>query len=67
MGIIIYSTKQCPNCKRLKGNLNKNNIEYTELDLDNIEVAASLILRNIWVQSAPLLEINGMIFKYEGE
>jgi len=67
MGIIVYSTKQCPNCKRLKSNLDRNNIEYTELDLDDTEVMTNLTMKNIVALSAPLLEINGMVFKYEGE
>ena len=67
MCIIVYSTKQCPNCKRLKSNLDKASIEYKEKDIEDTDVAVELTMRNIAVLSAPMLEINGMIFKYEGE
>lgn len=67
MAIIVYSTKQCPKCKILKSNLDKVNIEYKELNIEDTDVATDLTMRNIAVLSAPMLEINGMIFKYEGE
>jgi len=67
MSIIVYSTKNCPKCKILKSNLDKANIEYTELNIEDTDVAVELTMKNIAVLSAPMLEINGMIFKYEGE
>ena len=66
MSIIVYSTKQCPKCKLLKSNLNKANIEYKEKDIEDTDVAVELTMRNIAVLSAPMLEVDGMIFKYEG-
>lgn len=65
--IIVYSTKECSKCKVLKSNLDKANIEYMEKDIEDTEVATELILRNIDVLSAPMLEVDGMMFKYEGK
>ena len=67
MSIIVYSTKNCPKCKILKSNLDKANIEYTELNIEDTDVAVELTMKNIAVLSAPMLEINGMIFKYMEE
>lgn len=64
--IVVYSTKQCPNCKMLKSKLSKANIEYEERDIGDTDVATDLTMRNIAVLSAPMLEVDGMIFKYEG-
>lgn len=61
--IIIYTTKNCPDCKALKAFLDANNIEYEEKNLENENVMADLVMENIASQSAPIIKIGNSFFK----
>ena len=58
--IIVYSSKKCPRCRALKRWLRRNKLSFTEKSLDNTEIMASLVMRNIFVLSAPALEIQNL-------
>jgi glutaredoxin len=62
--IILYSKPNCDTCQALKKWLQSKNIKFEERDLDNIDVATDLIMKNVVVLSAPILEISGR-FYYE--
>jgi len=62
MKLTVYTSKSCPRCKALKKWLRKNKLSFTEKNLDNTEVMASLVMRNIFVLSAPGLEVGDRVF-----
>lgn len=62
-GIIIYTTKNCPDCKVLKELLKENNIEFEEKDLENKNNMADLVMENIATQSAPIIKIGNLFFE----
>jgi len=65
--MIVYSTRNCPKCKALKRQLKKLGIEFTEKDLNNTEVMATLVMNNIHILSAPAIQIGNMVFEFRGE
>jgi len=62
--IVVYSRKDCPNCKMLKEALIEKGIMFEERDLDNTNVYAELVMRDIHILSAPAIEIKGIMFIY---
>jgi glutaredoxin len=64
--MIVYSTEHCPNCRALKRRLRQLGVEFTEKDLNDSEVMASLVMSNIHVMSAPAIQIGSMVFEYRG-
>ena len=54
--VIVYSTKKCSKCRSLKRWLRRNKIAFEEKDLDNTDVMTDLVMRNLFVLSAPALE-----------
>lgn len=55
--LTVYTSKKCPRCKALKKWLRKNKLSFVTKSLDDTEIMASLIMRNIFVLSAPAIEI----------
>lgn len=43
--VIMYSTAWCGYCHRLKGALDREDIAYTEVDIDADEAAAELVMK----------------------
>uniref|UniRef100_A0A6M3J476 Putative glutaredoxin n=1 Tax=viral metagenome TaxID=1070528 RepID=A0A6M3J476_9ZZZZ len=66
MKIIVYSTKQCPRCERLKQLLKEEKIPFEEKSLDDTDVMADLHMRNAAILQAPALEIGELLFEYKG-
>jgi glutaredoxin 3 len=62
MKVKVYSTPNCPKCRALKEHLHSMNITFTEANLEDTCVSAELIMRNIAVLSAPMLEVEDTIF-----
>jgi len=62
MKLTVYTSKKCPRCRALKKWLRKNNLSFTEKSLDDTEVMASLVMRNLTVLSAPALETENRVF-----
>ena len=62
MKITVYTSKKCPHCKALKRWLRRNNLSFTEKSLDDTDVMTELVLRNLFVLSAPALEVNNQVF-----
>ena len=60
--IIIYTTRKCAKCKRLKSWMHRNRIAFVEKDLGNTDVMTDLVMRNIMVLSAPALETENRVF-----
>lgn len=41
--LTVYTTSWCPFCKRLKSSLDRNEIEYTEIDIEADPAAAEFV------------------------
>lgn len=59
--IILYITHGCPKCKILKQWLRNNGHKFIVKDLENLDIMADLVMRNAVVQTAPALEVNGVV------
>ena len=62
MKITVYTSKKCPRCKALKKWLKHNNLSFTDKSLDDIDVMTELVMRNLFVLSAPALETENKVF-----
>lgn len=60
--ICIFSTKTCPNCKILKDILNKENIQYKDINMATPEAMTELRMNNIYAMSAPILQIGDKFY-----
>jgi hypothetical protein len=47
--------------------LKKEGIRFVEKDLENTDTITELVMRNIAVRSATVLEIAGVVFEFRGE
>ncbi len=64
--IIVYSGSGCPDCRRLKDWLRRNRILFEEKSIEDSEVMAGLVMRDVHLLGVPALEVAGRIFvKYE--
>ena len=61
-GVVVYTTSGCTRCGMLKKWLNNKNTNFEEKNLENSEVMTDLVMRNFVVQSAPAIEINGIVY-----
>ena len=62
MKITVYTSKTCPHCRALKRWLRRNNLSFTEKSLDDTDVMAELVMRNLFVLSAPALETENRVY-----
>ena len=60
--VIVYTSNGCPRCAALKGWLRNRHADCEERRLEDVEDMASLIMRNIFVLSAPALEFKGVVY-----
>ena len=54
--VILYSSKNCPKCRALKQWLRRNKVSFVTKSLGDTNVLADLVMRDIAVFSAPILE-----------
>jgi glutaredoxin len=57
----VYTSSGCPKCSMLKKWLKDRGFAFEEKTLD-MEVTADLIMKNVVVLSAPVLEIEGTFY-----
>ena len=60
--VILYSSKNCPRCKALKQWLRRNKVSFVTKSLDDTDVLTELVMRDIAVFSAPILETKDRFF-----
>mgnify|MGYP000710487678 CR=1 FL=1 len=60
--LILYTTSNCPRCMVIKRWFKEKNISYEERNLENPEVMAELIMRDIFAFSTPILEVDGEFY-----
>ncbi len=62
MKVKIYTTSKCTKCKMLKKFLASKGIQFEELNLEDSDVAAELIMKDVFDLTAPILEIGEKIY-----
>jgi len=60
--VIVYTSPSCPRCAALKAWLKAGGFRFEEKNLEDSEVMADLILRDVYVLSAPALEVGGKVY-----
>ncbi|KPV61442.1 MAG: Glutaredoxin [Candidatus Bathyarchaeota archaeon BA1] len=60
--IIVYTSSRCPRCALLKRWLRNKHTDFEERNLEDVEVMANLVMKNIFVLSAPALEVEGAVY-----
>jgi len=60
--IIVYTSNGCHKCSVLKEWLKTTNRQFEERDLENVEVMAELVMKNVVVLSAPVVEVKNTIY-----
>jgi len=59
--IIVYTSNGCSKCVVLKQWLQTKNKKFEERSLENVDVMTDLIMRNLVILSAPVLEVGGAV------
>jgi len=60
--IIVYTSNGCHKCSVLKDWLKTANREFEERDLEDVGVMAELVMRNVVVLSAPVVEVDTTVY-----
>jgi glutaredoxin len=60
--IIVYTTTSCHKCAALKDWLKTFKGNFEERNLENVDVMAELVMRNLVVLSAPVLEVDDAVY-----
>ena len=58
---MVYTSNGCHKCSVLKEWLKTSNRSYEERSLENVDVMTDLVMRNIVVLSAPVLEVDDSV------
>jgi glutaredoxin len=61
-GVVVYTSSGCPRCKMLKKWLKNKDRNFEEKNLGDVDVMTDLVMRNFVVQSAPAIEIKGIVY-----
>ncbi len=59
--VIVYSTKTCPWCKKVKEFLKTNKVSFTNKDVGSNSAAAQEMIKKSGQQGVPVTDINGTI------
>jgi arsenate reductase-like glutaredoxin family protein len=62
LGIVVYTSSSCQKCSALKEWLKAANRHFEERSLENVDVMTDLVMRNVVVLSAPVLEVENTIY-----
>lgn len=60
--VVVYSSDGCHKCAVLKEWLRNVNTHFEERSLENVDVMAELVMRDIVVLSAPVLEVDNSVY-----
>jgi len=60
--IVVYTSNGCHKCSVLKDWLKNTNRQFEERDLEDVGVMAELVMRNVVVLSAPVIEVDSEIY-----
>lgn len=59
--LVVYTSNGCHKCSVLKEWLKTSNRSYEERNLESVDVMTDLVMRNIVVLSAPVLEVDDSV------
>ena len=59
MELIVYSAFWCPDCREAKRFLEKHNVTYKEIDVENTPGAAEELIRQVGKRAIPQFVIDG--------
>jgi len=59
--LVVYTSNGCHKCSVLKEWLKTSNRSYEERSLENVDIMTDLVMRNIVVLSAPVLEVDDSV------
>ena len=60
--IVVYTTKGCRKCSTLKEWLKRANKYFEERSLEDVNVMTELVMKDVVVLSAPVLEVDNSIY-----
>ncbi|MBI2076351.1 MAG: thioredoxin family protein [Candidatus Aenigmarchaeota archaeon] len=61
MTVKIYTTTTCPYCKMAKEFFKKNNVKYTEINVETDQKAAEEMIEKSGQMGVPVIDVNGKI------
>ena len=59
MQLTVYSARWCPDCRTAKRFLDKNNIPYVDIDIENTPGAAEELIRQVGKRAIPQFVVDG--------
>ncbi len=59
--VVIYTTKDCPWCRKTKEFFKANNVKYSEKDVGSDRKAAEEMIKKSEQQGVPVIDIDGEI------
>jgi mycoredoxin len=59
MPLLLYSATWCRDCREAKKFLEKHQITYTEIDIENTPGAAEELIRHVGKRAIPQFVLNG--------
>ncbi len=59
MDLVLYSAAWCRDCREAKRFLQKHNLPYTEIDIENTPGAADEVMRHVGKRAIPQFVIDG--------
>ena len=65
MVIKVYTTKTCPNCKKVEQFLTSEGEEYKEVDITTAEALTELRMNGIFTLCTPVVQIDSLFLTYE--
>lgn len=60
--VIVYTSPRCPKCATLKAWLKAGRLTFEEKNLEDSDVMSDLIMKDLYVLSAPALEVGGRVY-----
>ncbi|MBT5808291.1 glutaredoxin family protein [Candidatus Uhrbacteria bacterium] len=59
MKVTVYSTPTCPFCKKVKGYLSENKVEFTDIDVSADQEQAQKMIAKSGQMGVPVTDIDG--------
>ena len=60
--IVVYTSNGCHKCSVLKEWLKTANRQFEERDLEDVDIMTELVMRNVVVLSAPVVEVDKKVY-----
>jgi len=61
MSVIVYSTPNCPFCKKVKSYLQEHQIEFTDIDVMGDQEQAAEMIKKSGQMGVPVIDVDGEI------